>query len=158
MLPITKKDLDICLDIPTTPIDSLSNMSCAICMVHDKFHDMFSSVKRCINGTMRCEEHRMQCANCKKEVDSDAQLLCFGCSDSGSGAIYNEILLKKRERTACILEKSCLTDAWGCGCPKCMYETAQFYVSRAVEEGYGSSVSSPRNSDDEDHIVFRVKN
>jgi hypothetical protein len=158
-LPLTKKDLETFLDIPTSK-EELSNMSCAICIVHDNFHDIFSDVKRCINGTMRCQEHKMQCANCKQEVDSDAQLLCFGCSDSGAGAIYNEILLSKKEEKKCMLglKNSEFTDAWGCGCPKCMRETAQFYVARAVEEGYASSLSSPRATEDEDHVSFRVAN
>jgi len=145
-LPFTKQDIAV-VEAP------LSTMSCAVCIVEEEFH-MFS-VRRCVVGTMRCHDHRMQCANCKQEVDTDAQLLCFACSDSGQGAVFHEKLSQKSEKPEKPekpekSEKCCLnifinTD-WGCGCSKCMENTAQFYVARAIEEGYASSLSSSHSS------------
>lgn len=143
-LPFTKQDIAVS-EAP------LSMMSCAVCIVEEEFH-MFSVVRRCVVGTMRCNDHHMQCANCKQEVDTDAQLLCFACSDSGQGAVFHEKLSQKLSQEKAEKpekpekpEKCCLnifinTD-WGCGCSKCMENTAQFYVTRAIEEGYASSLS-----------------
>ena len=124
-------------------------MSCAICLVKDKHHDMFSDVKRCIRGTMRCEEHTMQCANCGHDVDSDAQLVCVSCFQRGHGTIFNEILFSSPKKKTCLFTVYNNTETLACGCVKCMTKTAEFYSIRAIEEGYASSLSSPTLSDDD---------
>jgi hypothetical protein len=43
----------------------------------------------------------------------------------------------------CYFEKYKPDSVWGCGCVKCMETTAQFYLARAIEEGYASSLASP---------------
>lgn len=130
-------------------------MSCAICLVKDTYHDMFSDVKRCVRGTMRCKEHAAQCANCQQMVDSDAQLICTACIQAGQGGIFNEILLKAPRPKPCLFTTFTDNHTLACGCPKCMYETAQFYTIRAIEEGYSSSLSSPTVSD-EDTTAIRM--
>lgn len=141
-LPITTHDLMI---IGKEDLTNLSNMSCAVCIVEDEFHGIFSVVRRSIIGTMRCHTHKMKCANCKQEVDTDAQLLCFACSDSGQASVFHERLTTSKGET-CSVEK--INSVLGCGCAKCVENTLQFYLARAVEEGYASSVSplgSPRS-------------
>ena len=139
-LPFTKQDAELCLQ-ETLP---MNNMSCAICIVEDEFHDRFSVVRRCVIGTMRCKEHTMQCANCKQEVDTDAQLLCFACSDSGQAAVFHERLTTSKIEK-CFFDKNKPEGVWGCGCSKCMETTAAFYYARAAEEGCASSpMASPR--------------
>lgn len=140
-LPLTTHDLT--LDIEPEDLSKLNTMSCAVCIVEDQFHDQFSVVRRCVAGTMRCHDHKMKCANCKDEVDTDAQLLCFACGDSGQGSIYHDRLTTPKEQTKCFFDKNRPDSVWGCGCAKCVEATAQFYLARAIEEGYASSLASP---------------
>jgi hypothetical protein len=148
-LPLTNTDA-ICLRINEfKDIKKISKMSCAICLVKDKHHDMFSDVKRCVSGTMRCEEHTMQCANCCQSVDSDAQLICSSCFQTGHGTIFNEILFSSPTQKPCLFATFKDNVSLACGCAKCMSETAEFYSIRAIEEGYASSLSSPTLSDDD---------
>lgn len=136
-LPLTRHDLSINI----APEDyKLSNMSCAICIVEDEYQDQFSVVRRCVVGTMRCHNHTMKCANCKQEVDADAQLLCFACSDSGQASVFHERLTRSVQGEKCFFDAK---GVWGCGCGKCIENTLQFYLARAIEEGYASSLSSP---------------
>ena len=140
-LPFTKQEAAA---LTFKPEDyNLSNMTCAVCIVEDEDHDRFSVVRRCVAGTMRCNDHTMQCANCKQEVNTDAELLCFACSDSGQGSIYHERLVKAPTKEVCFFEKATVIGVWGCACAKCMDNTLQFYLARAIEEGYASSLSSP---------------
>jgi hypothetical protein len=142
-LPLTTKDIHTNVQDPC----KLSMMSCAVCIVEDEFHDSFSVVRRCVVGTMRCEYHRMKCANCKDEVQADAQLLCFACGDSSQGSVYHERLTTRPAvQEKCHFDKTTPDSLWGCGCSKCMENTAQFYLARAIEEGYASSLSSPMAS------------
>lgn len=137
-LPLTRHDLSIDID----PKDyKLSTMTCAVCIVEDEYHDQFSVVRRCLVGTMRCHDHTMKCANCKQEVNTDAQLLCFSCSDSGQGSVFHERLATPVKSEKCFFDKK---GVWGCGCGKCMENTLQFYLARAIEEGYASSLASPK--------------
>ena len=139
-LPLTTHDLSINIG----PQDyKLSTMTCAVCIVEDEYHDQFSVVRRCVSGTMRCKEHTMQCANCKQEVNTDAQLLCFSCSDSGQASVFHERLTRSVQGEKCFFDKNKADSVWGCGCGKCMENTLQFYLARALEEGYASSLSSP---------------
>ncbi len=148
-LPLTNTDA-ICLRINEfKDIKKISKMSCAICLVKDKHHDMFSDVKRCVSGTMRCEEHTMQCANCCQTVDSDAQLICSSCFQTGHGTMFNEILFSSPKKKPCLFATFKDNVSLACGCAKCMSETAEFYSIRAIEEGYASSLSSPTLSDDD---------
>ena len=145
-LPFTTHDIALDIEVNyTEDCSNLSTMSCAVCIVEDDFHDRFSAVRRCVAGTMRCHDHTMQCANCKQEVDTDAQLLCFACSDSGQGSVCHEKLTSKPKTyfKKCYFEKYKPDSVWGCGCVKCMETTAQFYLARAIEEGYASSLASP---------------
>lgn len=149
-LPLTNND-SIAIKIQHAKENTCDEykMSCAICLVKDKHHDMFSDVKRCVRGTMRCKEHAGQCANCQQNVDSDAQLICSSCTQAGQGGIFNEILLKAPKVRPCLFSIFTHNHTLACGCPKCMHETAQFYAIRAIEEGYSSSLSSPTVSDDD---------
>lgn len=142
-------------------------MPCAICIIQDEIHDMMSRVRRSVHGTMRCQFHTLQCANCQGEVDVDAHLLCPGCSDSGTGAMYQDILLSSPPRRMCLFDFTTPNTTWTCGCPRCMQDTAQFFIARGVEEGFGSlsRSNSPNPSPypspvatevDEDHISFHV--
>ena len=146
-------------------------MPCAICIIQDEIHDMMSRVRRSVYGTMRCESHALECANCQGQVERDTQLLCLGCSYSGAGAVYQEILLSSPPRRMCLFDFTTPNATWTCGCPRCMQETAQFFITRGVEEGFGSlsrsnsptpspaqsTLPSPvANEVDEDHISFNV--
>lgn len=137
-----------------------SHIPCAICIVQDEIHDMMSRVRRSIYGTMRCHQHTLECASCHGEVETDAQLLCLGCSDSGAGAIYHEILFSRPPTRMCRYEfvTAQSQSTWACGCPRCMQQTAQFFVARCLEEGLSSHSAppSPSASDDEEHISFQV--
>jgi len=140
-LPLTTHDL---VSIEPQDLRNLSTMSCAICVVEDDFHDRFSVVRRSVIGTMRCQEHTMQCANCKEKVDTDAQLLCFACSDSGQGSVFHERLTTSKVEK-CFFENNKPDSVWGCGCTKCMETTATFYYARAAEEGCSvTPLGSPR--------------
>ncbi len=134
-----------------------SRIPCAICIVQDEIHDMMSRVRRSAYGTMRCHQHTLQCASCHGEVETDAQLLCLGCSDSGAGAVYHEILFSRPPTRMCRYEfvASSMNDTWACGCPRCMQQTAQFFLARCLEEGLSSHSAPPSPTDDE-HISFQV--
>lgn len=138
------------------------SIPCAICIVHDDIHDMMSRVRRSVYGTMRCYQHTLECANCHGEVETDAQLLCSGCSDSVAGAMYQEILLSTPEARMCLYDfvSNPTNASWICGCPRCMQQTAQFFIARSIEEGCASLSSPPLspNGDDEEHISFQVAN
>jgi len=125
-LPFTTQDIEI-----KEPL--LDTISCAICIVKEHYH-IFSNVKLSLKGTMRCQEHTMQCANCEDHVETDAHLLCTRCCDSGQGATFHEILANAEHRPCC---------NGGCCCAKCIEETATFYLTRAVEEGCAQSPKSP---------------
>ena len=155
-LPFTKHDIALNIQGSHEDCSHLSTMSCAICIVEDDFHDRFSAVRRCVAGTMRCQEHKMQCANCKQEVDTDAQLLCFACSDSGQGSVFHEKLTKKPTPffKKCYFAKNKEDSIWACGCAKCMEITAQFYLARAIEEGYASSLASPKTPKSDEERTF----
>jgi hypothetical protein len=120
-----------------------ANIPCAICIIQDEIHDMLSTVRYAIYGTMRCHHHTLQCASCHGEVETDTQLLCEGCSYSGVGAVYSEILLSSPPPRMCLfefVENRNEHVSWACGCPTCMQETAQFYLARSIEEGYSEYV------------------
>jgi hypothetical protein len=155
-LPLTSHDLAI--NVEPQDLSQLNKMSCAVCIVEDDYHDSFSIVRRCVGGTMRCYEHTMKCANCKKEVDTDAQLLCFACSDSSQASVFHERLSKPAVQEKCYFDKKNEESVWGCGCAKCVENTLHFYLARAVEEGYASSinspVASPIPSKSEDKVAF----
>lgn len=132
--------------------DSPSNLSCAVCIVKDSHHDMFSTVSRASSGTMRCRDHHMQCANCSITVQSDTHLLCEGCSCSGAAQEFQEALFK---RPTTDFSATCLYDTIkvsavkkiACGCARCMQETAEYYKARALEEGFSERESlSGQNS------------
>lgn len=143
-------------EVVTSPIP------CAICIVQDEIHDMMSRVRRSIYGTMRCHQHALECASCHGEVETDAQLLCLGCSDSGAGAVYHEILMSTPPARMCRYEFVAALagqsqSTWACGCPRCMQQTAQFFIARCIEEGLSSHSAPPSPlSDDEEHISFQV--
>jgi hypothetical protein len=100
-----------------------------------------------------------KCASCHGEVETDAQLLCLGCSDSDAGAIYHEILFSRPPTRMCRYEfvASSMSDIWACGCPRCMQQTAQFFLARCLEEGLSSHSAPPSPSaSDEEHLSFQV--
>ena len=137
-----------------------SPITCAICIIQDEIHDMMSRVRHSVYGTMRCHQHTLECASCHGEVETDAQLLCLGCSDSGAGAVYHEILMSRPPTRMCRYDFVAAParqsqSAWACGCPRCMQQTAQFFLARCLEEGFASH-SAPSSPRDEEHISFQV--
>jgi len=145
------------LSLDVRPEISTSAIPCAICIIQDEIHDMMSRVRHSVYGTMRCHQHTLECASCHGEVETDAQLLCLGCSDSGAGAVYHEILLSTPPSRMCRYEfvTGQSQSSWACGCPRCMQQTAQFFIARCLEEGFASH-SAPSPSSDDEHISFEV--
>ena len=123
-----------------------SPISCAVCIVKDSHHDMFSTVSRASSGTMRCRDHKMQCANCSVAVHSDTHLLCEGCSSSGAAQHFQEALFKRPTTdfsATCLYDtiKTSAVKKMACGCARCMEETAEYYKARALEEGFSERES-----------------
>ena len=104
---------------------------CAVCMTQSS-----GSVRRASDNTIRCQEHRNQCAYCRSPECADNVLLCERCSYSGAGI---ETITLEQPIQICLYDREMSPcDGWTCGCSRCIQAAAAFYT-----ELYGSLEHEP---------------